>query len=53
MLDFNLDILSQLLILKLNCDADQNPGNYAVKKGIASDHIEKHLQGTAIVNCWN
>lgn len=23
----------------------QNPENYAVKKGISSDRIEKHMQG--------
>ena len=25
---------------------NQNPENYAIKKGIPGDHLEKHIQGT-------
>lgn len=40
---FHVDFLISLLV---GVWRDQNPENYAVKKGTASDRIEKHLQGT-------
>lgn len=35
----------------MNTFMHKNPVNYAIKKGISSDGLEKHVQGT-IVTIW-
>lgn len=41
---YHMDFLFHLITFKLLMH-NQNPENYAVRKGISKDHIEKHIQG--------
>lgn len=44
-----MEILSNLLKSETLMH-NQNPGNYAVRRGISSDRVEKHLQGIVMVH---